>query len=856
MIKKVLFFLFFVCLLIVSHTSEAQPNDFQCSASNLGILKPAPPCGAGGGINSGMDTIFTGTTIGSSSDPLSSYITSCYSGAPLHDVWYSFIATNSHIEITLSGITTSPLTDPYVALYESLDNDCVGLTPRACGTALGTGSNIFDFGPLIFGGRYYIQIASTVTAGDGKFALDIKSKNVCDDCMKNSIVQAFPRPLAASYPPDTTVGFCYSVVGYDEQYGNRFHGVVPIFGNGWDTSTFNVVLPAVSADGAGAWQWFSNVNVNGVNVNGFFYNVGPDFDPTNNLGDHAATPHIWTFCFTIRTNKKIFCDLGQDDLSIDFENYSDAESGSLISSQDCSGDPDYIFDAHMNCCPKPAAVSHTGASCNLAGDGSISINNPFSSTGYQYALFDQSGVAVATNSSLSGTSFGGLNEGNYYINITNIQLGCTTPVSVYIEGPISYSVGQTVFACGTGCANNVQITINSGTVNNMFWDGTLISSSLVTGVCPGWHHYLLQNTSIPCTISDSIFVIGFPPVSVAFAYDQTYYCTSDTLAFLTDFPADAGGTFNLLTPLSGVSINNATGEVSFSPTASSGMLIIKYQSGPPCFSSRMDTIFLSTSPPPVSIFSDHFLCPGDSAPLFYNSFSVNDINWFLPGGMIFFTQSPGTSFDPFSLSSPVIPGANTFYVTQVNSSTSSGCESAPTLVTINFYNSPAIIAGSPITVCSGFGANLNASGASSYIWSPSGLLNNPSIANPIATISQTTMFTVVGTDAISGCKASDSVTVFIDTTGTCDIVVFNGFTPNGDNHNDYWYIDGISSDKNNEVSIFNRWGDKVWATKGYDNQSNRWDGKGFSGSNLPDGTYFFIINVKDKTLKGYVELTR
>ena len=166
-------------------------------------------------------------------------------------------------------------------------------------------------------------------------------------------------------------------------------------------------------------------------------------------------------------------------------------------------------------------------------------------------------------------------------------------------------------------------------------------------------------------------------------------------------------------------------------------------------------------------------------------------------------------------------------------------------------------AGAPITVCPGFGVNLNlTTSGTSFLWSPSSGLSNPTASNPIASVTSTTLYTVVVTDA-SGCSASDTVTVNVDPNGQCDIVYYSGFTPNGDGINDYWQIDGISIDPKNEVYIFNRWGDKVWQTVGYDNASNRWDGKSYRGRNIvPDGTYFFIIKFQDRNINGYIELTK
>lgn len=80
------------------------------------------------------------------------------------------------------------------------------------------------------------------------------------------------------------------------------------------------------------------------------------------------------------------------------------------------------------------------------------------------------------------------------------------------------------------------------------------------------------------------------------------------------------------------------------------------------------------------------------------------------------------------------------------------------------------------------------------------------------------------------------------------VVVYNAVSPNGDGHNDYFIIDGIEQCPNNTVEIYNRWGVKVFETKGYNTTGNVF--KGFSdgrttvdrNAKLPEGTYFYIIN--------------
>ncbi|MGZ6520120.1 MAG: T9SS type B sorting domain-containing protein, partial [Bacteroidia bacterium] len=70
-------------------------------------------------------------------------------------------------------------------------------------------------------------------------------------------------------------------------------------------------------------------------------------------------------------------------------------------------------------------------------------------------------------------------------------------------------------------------------------------------------------------------------------------------------------------------------------------------------------------------------------------------------------------------------------------------------------------------------------------------------------------------------------------------------------------IDGITNIKENTVSIFNRWGDLVWNCDNYDNVTDGkvWKGKSNKNGELPDATYFYVINAGGKTYKGWVELT-
>lgn len=114
-------------------------------------------------------------------------------------------------------------------------------------------------------------------------------------------------------------------------------------------------------------------------------------------------------------------------------------------------------------------------------------------------------------------------------------------------------------------------------------------------------------------------------------------------------------------------------------------------------------------------------------------------------------------------------------------------------------------------------------------------------------------YSVVITDA-NNFSYTDSIVVEEENTN-CGIVVYSGITPNGDNHNDVWIIDYIELYSQNSVTIFNRWGQRVWHAEKYNNMDIVWRGTNEKDQPLPDATYYYVIKVEEKTLTGWVELT-
>lgn len=88
------------------------------------------------------------------------------------------------------------------------------------------------------------------------------------------------------------------------------------------------------------------------------------------------------------------------------------------------------------------------------------------------------------------------------------------------------------------------------------------------------------------------------------------------------------------------------------------------------------------------------------------------------------------------------------------------------------------------------------------------------------------------------------------------LTVYNAVSPNsGDDLNSYMRIEGLGASQN-KVTIFNRWGDKVFEISQYDNTTRRFEGKNDNGKDLPSGTYYYTIEASGKTHSGYLSLKR
>lgn len=97
--------------------------------------------------------------------------------------------------------------------------------------------------------------------------------------------------------------------------------------------------------------------------------------------------------------------------------------------------------------------------------------------------------------------------------------------------------------------------------------------------------------------------------------------------------------------------------------------------------------------------------------------------------------------------------------------------------------------------------------------------------------------------------------VVVDVDDAPTITVYNAVAPNSTGDNKYMRISGLPGE--HKVTIFSRWGDKVFETDNYNavGGSNVFKGLNNNGTALSSGTYFYTIEVPGKEMiTGYITL--
>ena len=158
------------------------------------------------------------------------------------------------------------------------------------------------------------------------------------------------------------------------------------------------------------------------------------------------------------------------------------------------------------------------------------------------------------------------------------------------------------------------------------------------------------------------------------------------------------------------------------------------------------------------IGSDPWYCYGDTVYLANNSFA---------GSGATYQWDFGTNATPGSFTGATPPPVifDTSGVFQIRLVLNDSCGTDTAYHDINIYPLPNADAGNDTSICDQDTVSIGSIPVSyhSYSWFPASGLSDSSIANPNAYIDSTITYVLIVTDDISGCTATDSITITVDT---------------------------------------------------------------------------------------------
>ncbi|HLP51180.1 MAG TPA: gliding motility-associated C-terminal domain-containing protein [Chitinophagales bacterium] len=498
--------------------------------------------------------------------------------------------------------------------------------------------------------------------------------------------------------------------------------------------------------------------------------------------------------------------------------------------------------------------------------------------------------------------------GDYYVTVTDIN-GCEA-VSLYIIKeplPLGIGIAKTDVRCYGEATGTLAVLPTGGTTPYYYLWNNFATDSLLLGVEAG--HYIIQLTdSNGCFIYDSVDVTQPSEINIAATLvDALCYGAADADIDVTttggtpsysfnwsnsatteDLIGVVAGTYTITVTDGNVCQKTATFTVGEGPQIISSLAALD----PICNGGNTGSITAitsggvqpynyawSNSKTTVAIgtlvagtytltITDAANCTVTSSAVLNNPAAITvsanaqgakcfntasgQVTAFVTGGFApynYMLNGVAQSNDTFT---NLLPGQYLLLVTDVN-----GCQgsasfsvSSPSDISVDLNVTEQVI-------LTGMQTQLIATATSdttilNYFWSPdsigssifdySGCGDPLNCSNPKVAPRTTTVFTVLVMNADS-CYASDTVTVYVD--NELSAFIPSAFTPNGDGLNDRFEFDILGA-TNVEVSVFNRWGQRIYYNPSQANKMNvgndGWDGT-VDGRLAPFDTYVYQIKV-------------
>ena len=234
-------------------------------------------------------------------------------------------------------------------------------------------------------------------------------------------------------------------------------------------------------------------------------------------------------------------------------------------------------------------------------------------------------------------------------------------------------------------------------------------------------------------------------------------------------------------------------------------------------------------------------------------------------------QTPGAPVPTLNPSTGIVTvppttpsGTYTISYTVCTTATPTNCTTGVTTVVVGNVTPTVVPSATNVTAHTRVNTPVNIGVTSSTtvtVSIPSQPANGTAVDNGDGTITYTPNNGFKGIDSFEYrlCNASGCHTATISVRVTNELVIYTGVSVGGDKNN-HFHIEGIENYPNNIVRIYNRWGVKVFEVSGYNNTTKVFKGVSDAratleaSDNLPQGTYYYIIEYHDEANKKQTEV--
>ena len=430
----------------------------------------------------------------------------------------------------------------------------------------------------------------------------------------------------------------------------------------------------------------------------------------------------------------------------------------------------------------------------------------------------------------------GLQPGSYTLTVTDAS-GCATTLTQALTQPTQLvpTISGTNVTCGNVANGAINFSLSGGTPPYSYvWNNGSGAQNL-TGI-PGGPYLVIAKDAHGCTVEDTISIIGSANLMTANVAVVSPTCkgtnTGSLIAVVTGGTEPYSYVWNTDPPRTTSAINDLK----------AGIYTLSVTDGLGC-----------------SLFISDTLQEADSLIV---TASVNGAKCFnTSNGGVIATPSGGISPFTYLLNgvqqttdtfSNLAPGNYSVLVIDAD-----GCEASSTFV----VNSPSQFSVKLTTTDQSILTNMqtqliatatSTSPVVSYIWSPitvdsmdvfsygsctdTSNCSTPYVKPPFSTTFKVQIMTA------DSCFASDTLT--INVTNQPVSFIPTAFTPNNDGLNDR-FVFAILGANTVEVSIFNRWGEKVFYNPNQTNSiiaTDGWDGN-IKGKPAPEDTYVYQLKI-------------